>query len=228
MRSFRCRRRATSRPTSHITNQRTMEIFRDLGLEADVLAQGTPHELMGDTVFCTSLAGGGRHWAAIRGPDGHRRQHEDRVPRRPRQVRRAPAQRAYWVLQPGADIGGIGLGLVRMVRPLNEWLIVWGYDISQPPPEVDEEMATRIVHQRARLQYLYPGLLEPGLEAGLRAARHGRGGAAGLLRRRAGAGGGRWCCGPTRASRNSARSSRRWPGMTRRATAITSAGPATS
>ena len=23
----------------------------------------------------------------------------------------------YWVLQPGADVGGIGLGLVRMVRP---------------------------------------------------------------------------------------------------------------
>ena len=53
----------------------------------------------------------------------------------------------YWVLQPGADIGGIGLGLVRMVRPWNEWLIVWGYDISQPPPEVDDEMAKRIVYQ---------------------------------------------------------------------------------
>ncbi len=28
------------------------------------------------------------------------------------------------------------MGLVRMVRPWNEWLIVWGYDISQPPPEL--------------------------------------------------------------------------------------------
>ena len=53
----------------------------------------------------------------------------------------------YWVLQPGADVGGIGLGLVRMVRPWNEWLIVWGYDINQPPPDVDDEMATRIVHE---------------------------------------------------------------------------------
>src|ERR1700754_3932310 len=44
-------------PRAHLTNQRTMEIFRDLGIEDDVLAQGTPHELMGDTVFCTSLAG---------------------------------------------------------------------------------------------------------------------------------------------------------------------------
>jgi hypothetical protein len=38
----------------------------------------------------------------------------------------------YWVVQPGADVGGIGMGLVRMVRPWNEWLIVWGYDINGP------------------------------------------------------------------------------------------------
>ena len=38
----------------------------------------------------------------------------------------------YWVVQPGADVGGIGMGLVRMVRPWNEWLIVWGYDINEP------------------------------------------------------------------------------------------------
>jgi 2,4-dichlorophenol 6-monooxygenase len=53
----------------------------------------------------------------------------------------------YWVLQPGSDVGGIGLGLVRMVRPWNEWLTVWGYDISQPPPQVDDAEAVRIVHQ---------------------------------------------------------------------------------
>jgi 2,4-dichlorophenol 6-monooxygenase len=230
-------------PRAHITNQRTMEIFRDLGLEADVLAQGTPHELMGDTVFCTSLAGDElgrvRTWethpareadyvqaspspncdipqtllepviishAASRGSrirfdteytglvqdaDGVTVCARDRVTGaeysiRARYVIGADGGRSavaadvglpfegqmdiagsmnivfhadlsryvahrpsvlYWVLQPGADIGGIGLGLVRMVRPWNEWLIVWGYDISQPPPEVDEEMATRIVHQ---------------------------------------------------------------------------------
>jgi len=44
-------------PRAHITNQRTVEIFRDLGIEDEVLAQGTPHALMGDTVFCTSLTG---------------------------------------------------------------------------------------------------------------------------------------------------------------------------
>ncbi|GAB3879299.1 hypothetical protein GCM10029964_031430 [Kibdelosporangium lantanae] len=39
----------------------------------------------------------------------------------------------YWVMRPGAHMGGIGMGLVRMVRPWNEWLLVWGYDITQPP-----------------------------------------------------------------------------------------------
>jgi 2,4-dichlorophenol 6-monooxygenase len=32
-----------------------------------------------------------------------------------------------------------------MIRPWNEWLIVWGYDISQPPPVVDEAAAIQIV-----------------------------------------------------------------------------------
>jgi 2,4-dichlorophenol 6-monooxygenase len=230
-------------PRAHITNQRTMEIFRDLGIEDDVLAQGTPHELMGDTVFCTSLAGDEigrvRTWgthparqadytlasptpncdipqtflepiiighAASRGSrirfdteyvglvqdaDGVTVSVRDRVtgheyPIRAKYVLGADGGRSqvaadvglpfegqmdlagsmnivfhadlshlvahrpsvlYWILQPGADIGGIGLGLVRMVRAWNEWLIVWGYDINQPPPEVDDEMATRIAHE---------------------------------------------------------------------------------
>ncbi|MEQ8737936.1 MAG: FAD-dependent monooxygenase, partial [Hoeflea sp.] len=53
----------------------------------------------------------------------------------------------YWVMQPGADVGGIGMGLVRMVRPWNEWLIVWGYDINEPAPEVTEEIATGVARQ---------------------------------------------------------------------------------
>ncbi len=44
-------------PRAHITNQRTMEILRDVGLEGDVIEKGVPQELMGDTVFCESLAG---------------------------------------------------------------------------------------------------------------------------------------------------------------------------
>ena len=44
-------------PRAHITNQGAMEIFRDFGVEKDVLEKAVPHELMGDTVFCTSLTG---------------------------------------------------------------------------------------------------------------------------------------------------------------------------
>jgi 2,4-dichlorophenol 6-monooxygenase len=44
-------------------------------------------------------------------------------------------------------VGGIGMGLVRMVRPWNEWLIVWGYDINGPEPEVTPEFATGVARQ---------------------------------------------------------------------------------
>lgn len=38
----------------------------------------------------------------------------------------------YWVLQPGADVGGIGMGLLRMVRPWTRWMAIWGYDLAGP------------------------------------------------------------------------------------------------
>lgn len=53
----------------------------------------------------------------------------------------------YPIMQPGAEVGGIGMGLIRMVRPWNEWLIVWGYDIAEPTPVVDEARATAIARQ---------------------------------------------------------------------------------
>jgi 2,4-dichlorophenol 6-monooxygenase len=229
-------------PRSHITNQRTVEILRDAGIEDEILAQGTPQHLMGQTSFCTSLAGEelarlhtwgthparlaeytlaspSRHCdlpqtllepilighAASRGArvrfdteylsltqdaDGVTARVRDRVGGAEYDVRakyligadggrsqvaqdvglpmegemdlagsmnivfeadlsRYVAHRPsvlYWVLQPGSNIGGIGLGLVRMVRPWNEWLIVWGYDIDEPPPEIDEAQARRIAH----------------------------------------------------------------------------------
>lgn len=37
------------------------------------------------------------------------------------------------------------MGLVRMIRRWNEWLVVWGYDISQPAPKVDEAFALQVV-----------------------------------------------------------------------------------
>jgi 2,4-dichlorophenol 6-monooxygenase len=62
----------------------------------------------------------------------------------------------YWVVQPGADVGGIGMGLVRMVRPWNEWLIVWGYDINGPEPVVDNAFATKVVRDLVGDQSLEP------------------------------------------------------------------------
>ncbi|WP_375589276.1 FAD-dependent monooxygenase [Hoeflea alexandrii] len=62
----------------------------------------------------------------------------------------------YWVVQPGADVGGIGMGLVRMIRPWNEWLIVWGYDINGPEPVVDNDFATKVVRDLVGDQSLEP------------------------------------------------------------------------
>jgi 2,4-dichlorophenol 6-monooxygenase len=230
-------------PRAHITNQRTMEIMRDVGLQAEIEAKATPNQLMGDTVFCTSLAGEelarlhtwGTHprrfadyrlasatlhndtpqdilepilvgAAAARGSrvrfdteylalgqdaDGVTATVRDRTSDEVYEIRAkyligADGGRSkvaqdvglpmegrmdlagsmnivfhadlskyvthrpsvlYWVLQPGADVGGIGLGLVRMVRPWDEWLIVWGYDINEPPPAVDEAFATKVAHE---------------------------------------------------------------------------------
>ncbi|MFD5298987.1 FAD-dependent oxidoreductase [Streptomyces mutabilis] len=230
-------------PRAHITNQRAMEIFRDLGIEDQVLADATPHDLVGDTVFCTSIAGeeiGRIHtWgtrpdreadyrlaspcltvdipqtylepilvknATVRGTQtrfsteyvshtqddaGVTVQVRDRLTGQEYDIRAKyligadgarskvaadiglPYEGAmdiagsmnitfkadiesyvghrpsvlYWVVQPGANVGGIGAGLVRMVRPWNEWLIVWGYDINGEPPVVDEAEAVRIVRQ---------------------------------------------------------------------------------
>ena len=228
-------------PRAHITNQRTMEIFRDVNVEDQVLAEATPHELMGDTVFCPSIAGEeigriltwGTHPAreadykqaspslncdipqtylepilvrnaTVRGtqtrfsteyvshrqdPDGVNVQVRDRLTGTDYTIRAkyligADGARSavaadidlpmegrmdiagsmnitfkadiaqyvghrpsvlYWVIQPGSNVGGIGAGLVRMVRPWDEWLVVWGYDINGPAPAIDEAAATQIV-----------------------------------------------------------------------------------
>ena len=44
-------------PRAHITNQRTMEILRDLELEDEAMRLAAPQELMANAVFCESLAG---------------------------------------------------------------------------------------------------------------------------------------------------------------------------
>ncbi|MNZ43732.1 2,4-dichlorophenol 6-monooxygenase [compost metagenome] len=44
-------------PRAHITNQRTMEVFRDAGVEAQVVGAASPHELMANNVWGTSFSG---------------------------------------------------------------------------------------------------------------------------------------------------------------------------
>jgi 2,4-dichlorophenol 6-monooxygenase len=44
-------------PRAHITNQRAVEVFRDLGLEEELIAAATPQEKMGEHIWATSLAG---------------------------------------------------------------------------------------------------------------------------------------------------------------------------
>ena len=44
-------------PRAHITNQRAVEVLRDLGLEDIARQHATPWDQMGDTLFTTSLAG---------------------------------------------------------------------------------------------------------------------------------------------------------------------------
>jgi 2,4-dichlorophenol 6-monooxygenase len=232
-------------PRAHITNQRTMEVLRDLGreVEAEAYLHAAPQELMGENVFCESLAGEeigriktwGTHPASkaehlmssptlmndlpqtfmepilfktacargaqarmsmeyishMQDADGVTTTCRDRLTGRDVTIRskylvgadggnslvaehlalpfegkmgvggsmnivfRADLSKyvahrpsvLYWVMQPGADVGGIGMGLVRMVRPWNEWLIVWGYDINHPAPVVDAAMATQVARQ---------------------------------------------------------------------------------
>jgi 2,4-dichlorophenol 6-monooxygenase len=232
-----------STPRAHITNQRTMEVLRDLGreVEDEGYMHATGQELMGENVFCTAIAGEeigrmkswGTHpnsraehllsspshmndlpqtfmepllfkTACSRGTqsrmsteylsheqdaDGVTTICRDRLTNKDITIRSKylvgadggnskVAEHAgltfegkmgvagsmnilfeadlsqyvahrpsvlYWVLQPGADVGGIGMGLVRMVRPWHEWLIVWGYDINQPAPAVDDAHAKKVV-----------------------------------------------------------------------------------
>lgn len=44
-------------PRAHITNQKTVEIFREIGIEKDVVRAGIPIREFGDTVWATSFSG---------------------------------------------------------------------------------------------------------------------------------------------------------------------------
>ncbi len=52
----------------------------------------------------------------------------------------------YWIIQDGSAVGGLGMGVVRMVRPWNRWLAIWGYDLAAGQPDVDVAKALKVVH----------------------------------------------------------------------------------
>ncbi|MCZ2829053.1 FAD-dependent monooxygenase [Modestobacter sp. VKM Ac-2986] len=55
----------------------------------------------------------------------------------------------YWMLQPGAEKEGVGLGVLRMIRPWTEWMLMWGYEVAAGPPEFTDaavrELAVALV-----------------------------------------------------------------------------------
>lgn len=225
-------------PRAHITNQRAVEVLRDLGLEEEAKLYAVPWDQMGDTLFTTSLAGPEiarlRTWgtgddragdyqqaspctmldipqtymepllvknAAERGAKvafstrylGHvQDEHgvtvhlQDRNSGHEYSVRAryligadgaksqiaeeigleivghtARAGTAYvrfradlsqyvahrpsilhWIMNPAANFGEIGMGLLRCVRPWNEWIAGWGFDKNAGEPDLSPERVT--------------------------------------------------------------------------------------
>lgn len=223
-------------PRAHITNQRAVEVLRDLGVEDEARKYATPWDQMGDTLFTTSLAGeeivrlqtwgtGDTRYgdylsgspcemldipqplmepvliknAAERGAVisfnteylGHT-QDEDGVTVRFRDVRSgtefeqraryllgfdgarskvadelglpfegelARAGTAYirfnadlskyvahrpsilhWIMNSKAGFGEIGMGLLRAIRPWDQWIAGWGFDMEQGQPDVSDDV----------------------------------------------------------------------------------------
>jgi 2,4-dichlorophenol 6-monooxygenase len=222
-------------PRAHITNQRAVEVLRDLGLEGVARQQATPWDQMGDTLFTTSLAGEEilrlQTWgtgdlrygdylngspctmldlpqplmepilinaAASRGAvlsfnteylDHSQDDHGVTVRLRDGRTGEVFTQRAryllgfdgarsrvveqlglplegelaragtayirfradlsryvahrpsilYWIFNSNAGFGEIGMGLLRAIRPWEEWIAGWGFDMAAGEPDLDDE-----------------------------------------------------------------------------------------
>lgn len=222
-------------PRAHITNQRAVEVLRDLGVEEEAKKYAVPWDQMGDTLFTTSLAGPEiariQTWgtgddrvgdyikgspctmldipqtymepllvknAAERGAkvafstrylghedsgdgvtvrllnrhsnqeytvrakylvgaDGAKSQIaeeiglniEGHVARAGTVYIRFNADLSqyvehrpsilHWIMNPAADFGEIGMGLLRCVRPWNEWIAGWGFDLAAGEPDMSED-----------------------------------------------------------------------------------------
>ncbi|WP_432558813.1 FAD-dependent monooxygenase [Granulicoccus sp. GXG6511] len=224
-------------PRAHVMNQRALEVFRDLGIEEEAKAAGTPWELMGDHIFATSLTGPEvarlRTWgtgderrtdyllgspcglldlgqplmepivvskAAARGAVfrfgvtylGHEQDADGVTVRMVDEVtgmeftqrarflvgadgarsqiaeeigleivgQQARAGQIYamfhadltelvahrpsilhYLLQPATGFGELGLGVLRAVRPWDQWMAGWGFDQTKGEPDLDEQRA---------------------------------------------------------------------------------------
>jgi 2,4-dichlorophenol 6-monooxygenase len=227
--------RLSDSPRAHITNQRTMEAMRDAGVEAQLMREATAWQYMGNTTFCTSLAGeelgripswgtdtarhadyelaspctmldapqtitepimvkaaqerGARvrfdteYLSCVQDDAGVTSTVRDRLTGTTYTVRSkyligADGARSvvaadlglplegpgavggamniifeadlsrfveyrpsvlYWMLQPGAEREGVGLGVLRMIKPWHEWMLMWGYEVAAGPPDFTDE-----------------------------------------------------------------------------------------
>ncbi|MEO6186883.1 MAG: FAD-dependent monooxygenase [Steroidobacteraceae bacterium] len=229
-------------PRAHITNQRAMETLRDMGLEERLMREATPWSYMGNTTYCTSLAGEELGRVPSFGAETDTIRHADYVLQSPCSVVDAPqtitepimiqaaqargakvrfdteylshvqdkdgvtstvrdrltgahytvrskylvgadgarskvaedlalpfegpgavagalgvifesdlsrfvAHRPavlYWMVQPGAEKEGVGLGVLRMVKPWTEWMLMWGYEVAAGPPEMTPEFVREL------------------------------------------------------------------------------------
>src|SRR6201999_1111235 len=227
-------------PRAHITNQRTMETMRDMGIEDRLMREATPWEFMGNTTFCLSLAGEelGRipSWGTdtvrhadyelqspctmldapqtitepvmvkaaqergakirfdteylshVQDESGVTTTVRDRLTGieydiRSKYVVGADGARSkvaadldlpfegpgavggslsivfeadlsrfvahrpsvlYWMLQPGAETEGVGLGVLRMIKPWHEWMLMWGYEAAAGPPTFTDEFVREL------------------------------------------------------------------------------------
>ncbi|MFC9557354.1 FAD-dependent monooxygenase [Rhodococcus sp. NPDC056960] len=48
----------------------------------------------------------------------------------------------HWIMNPAANFGEIGMGLLRCVRPWNEWIAGWGFDKDAGEPDLSLERVT--------------------------------------------------------------------------------------
>ncbi|MCH2898983.1 FAD-dependent monooxygenase, partial [Listeria monocytogenes] len=53
----------------------------------------------------------------------------------------------YWMFRAGSGINGVGVAALRMIRPWNKWMCVWGYEESKGTPEITKEEAKKIIHE---------------------------------------------------------------------------------